>query len=122
MRKQTLNINDPQSKLFAAIDAGNIDKVLALIVYAPGLLRCTNGNGLTALMDAVISKEYDIMRLLLRHGANPAQRDQDGWTAYSWAVFIQDKEAQKILSKASRYSVVSNSDDISGALFGSVSI
>lgn len=31
-----------------------------------------------------------------------------------------DREAQKILSKASRYSVVSNSDDISGLLFGSM--
>ena len=42
MRKQTLNINDPKSKLFSAIDTGDIDKVLALIVYAPGLLRCKN--------------------------------------------------------------------------------
>ena len=122
MRKRKMIIKNPLEKLFLAIDSGDTEKVLAMIVYAPNLLSFTNRNGLTPLMDAVISKQYEVMRLLLLHGANTGQRDRDGWTAYSWATFIQDKEAQKILSKASRYVTVSNSDDISGAAFASMAI
>jgi ankyrin repeat protein len=69
-------------------------------------------------MDAVIGKKYEAMRLLLLHGADINQRDQDGWTAKSWALsFIQDKEAQSILSKTS---VLCETDDISGAVWGSI--
>jgi len=122
MKKRKIIIKNPLEKLFLAIDTGDTDKVLAMIVYAPNLLSFTNRNGLTPLMDATISKQYDIMRLLLLHGANVGQRDRDGWTAYSWAIFIQDMEAQKILSKASRYNVVSNSDNISGTVFASMAM
>jgi len=108
-------IKNPVPKLFEAIDKGDLEKVLALIVYDKSILQCTNKNGLTPLMDAVIGKKYDVIRLLLLHGADISQRDQDGWTAKSWAVFIQDKTSQRILSKAS---VLCQSDDISGVAFG----
>ena len=110
-----LKITNPVHKLFEAIDKDNLERVLALIVYDRSILQCKNKNGLTPLMDAVIGKKYDAVRLLLLHGANTNQRDQDGWTAKSWAVFIQDKTAQKILSKAS---VLCQSDNMSGAVFG----
>ena len=80
-----LKIENPVEKLFEAIDRGKNDKVLALIVYDNRILRCTNRNGLTPLMDAVIGNKYEAMRLLLLHGADANQRDQDGWTAKSWA-------------------------------------
>lgn len=106
-------------ELFAAINTDNNERVLALIVTDNRILTQTNERGLTALMDATIGKKYDAMRLLLLHGANVNQQDEDGWTAKSWAVFVQDTEALKILSKTS---VLSNTDDISGALFGSLAI
>jgi len=114
-----LTIKNPLEKLFDAIDRKENDKVLALIVYAPLLLQQTNERGLTPLMDAVLSKNYDAMRLMLRHGANPNQTDMDGWSAKSWAVFIQDRKAQRILSKVS---VLTRSDDLSGAVFGVMSL
>jgi ankyrin repeat protein len=113
------SISNPVEKLFKAIDKEDNEKILALIVYRREILRAVNRNGLTPLMDAVIGKKYDAMRLLLLHGADANQRDQDGWTAKSWAMFIQDKEAQKILSKAS---VLCNTDDISGMVWGSMGI
>lgn len=114
-----INIKNSVEKLFTAINADDNDKVLALIVMDKSILTQTNERGLTPLMDAVIGKKYNAMRLMLLHGVNMNQQDQDGWTAKSWAVFIQDKEAQKILAKAS---VVCNTDNISGALFGSIAI
>jgi len=110
-------IKNPKEKLFEAIDAKDNQRVLALIVFHGEMLNAANERGLTPLMDAVISKNYDAMRLLILHGVDVNHRDPDGWTAKSWAIFIQDREAQRILSKAS---VVSHSDDISGAVFGSM--
>ncbi len=110
-----LTIKNPLEKLFDAIDRKENDKVLALML----LLQQTNERGLTPLMDAVLSKNYDAMRLMLRHGANPNQTDVDGWSAKSWAVFIQDRTAQRILSKAS---VLIRSEDVSGVMFSMVSL
>jgi ankyrin repeat protein len=116
-KKNRLGIKNPLKKLFASIDNGDLSKILALIVWDNSLLFQTNEKGLTPLMDATIGKKYDVMRLLLLHGANTNQTDNDGWTAKSWAVFIQDKKALKILLRAS---VLSNTDDVSGALLGSM--
>ena len=117
-----MQIRNPAQSLFNAIERDDREKVLALVVLYQGIANQKNRQGITSLMDAVISKKYEMMRLLLLHGADSKIRDHDGWTAYSWATFIQDKEAQKILSKALRYCVVSNSDDISGAVFGSMTM
>ncbi len=114
-----LKIKNPVEKLFNAIDKGDTEKVLALIVYDRSLLQRRNSNGLTPLMDAVIGKQYDVIRLLLLHGADVNQRDQDGWTAKSWAMFIQDKKSQSMLSKIS---ILCDTDDISGALWGSMGL
>ena len=109
----------PADQLFSAIDKRDHHKLLALIITDRNLIDHPNSRGLSPLMDATISKNYDAMRLLIQHGANVNALDGDGWTAKSWAVFIQDKTAQRILSKAS---VLSRSDDISGAAFGLTSI
>ncbi len=109
----------PANQLFSAIDKRDHHKLLAFIITDRSLLEQPSSKGLTPLMDATISKNYDAMRLLIQHGANVNASDGDGWTAKSWAVFIQDKTAQRILSKAS---VLSRSDDISGATFGLTSI
>ena len=109
----------PANQRFSAIDKRDHHKLLALIITDRNLIDHPNSRGLSPLMDATIRKNYDAMRLLIQHGANVNASDGDGWTAKSWAVFIQDKTAQRILSKAS---VLSRSDDISGATFGLTSI
>ena len=91
LKKNRLSIKNPLSKLFAAIDKGDSSKILALIVWDKSLLVKTNKRGLTPLMDAVIGKKYDVIRLLLLHGADINQRDQDGWTAKSWATFYKTR-------------------------------
>jgi len=112
-----LNIDNPVERLFKAIDCGDTEQVLALIVYDRSILKSKNRNGLTPLMDAVIGKQYDVIQLLLLHEVDVNQRDEDGWTAKSWAIFIQDKKSQSMLSKVS---VLCDTDNISGALWGSM--
>ena len=41
MKRRNIIIKNPMQKLFVAIDSGDIDKVLAMIVYAPNLLKMT---------------------------------------------------------------------------------
>lgn len=116
---QTLTGTTPAEKLYDAIEKRDHQKLIALIITDRSLLEHRNSRGLTPLMDATISKNYDAMRLLIQHGADVNARDEDGWTAKSWAVFIQDREAQRILSKIS---ILSKSDNVSGAALGLTAI
>ena len=113
-----LSDHSQAGQLFSAIEQHDQQKLLALIVLNRALIEQSNARGNTPLMDAVIGKNYDAMRLLIQHGAKINRKDCDGWTAYSWAVFVQDREAQKILAKAGRTVAVCDSEDISGAAFG----
>ena len=105
-----------------AIETHDHQKMLAMMVLNPALTEQSDARGVTALMNAVICKNYEAIRLLILHGANINRKDPDGWTAFSWAVFVQDREAQKILSKAGRSVVVSRSDDLSGAMMGTMAL
>jgi ankyrin repeat protein len=111
--------SDDTSKLYNAIAQQQHLKLLALIVSNPALVNMSGGRKLTPLMDAVLSKNYEAMRLLIRHGANVNHVDADGWTAKSWAIFIQDRTAQRILA---RNSILTNSVHTSGTVFGAMSL
>ncbi len=115
----TFHLSDDTSRLYTAIAKRDHIKLLALIVSNHTLVNISGGRKLTPLMDAVLSKNYEAMRLLIRHGADVNRIDSDGWTAKSWAIFIQDKTAQRILSKGS---VLINTQDTAGAAFGALSL
>jgi len=101
---------------FDAISNNRHEEISDFIINNQELLESCNDRGLTPLMHAVASKNHDAMKMLLSNGVNATIADSDGWTAYSWAVFIQDREAQKILSRYT--SVLINSRDVSGVVFG----
>jgi len=105
-----------KENFFDAITNNRHEEISDFIINNPELLESCNDRGLTPLMHAVASKNHDAMKILLSNGANATVADSDGWTAYSWAVFIQDREAQKILSGYT--SVLISSCDVNGAVFG----
>ena len=55
--------------------------------------------GHTALMDAAISGQPDIITLLLRAGADPSIKDKTGKTALDWAIQQGQQAALEILRK-----------------------
>ena len=107
---------------FKAIETHDHQKMVAMMVSNPVLIEHSDAQGNTPLMNAVICKNNEAVRLLILHGANINRKDLDGWTAFSWAFFVQNTKARKILLKQGRSVAVSQSDDLSGAGFGAMAI
>lgn len=68
-----------------------------IVRWFPKVLRTKNSLGLTGLMQAVASRNYDAIDHLLAQGIDPNVMDKDGWTAKAWAVFMNDQESLKRL-------------------------
>lgn len=51
-------------------------------------------NGMTALMQASASGQYDVVKRLLKADVNQNMQDKDGWTAFA---FISDAMEMKVL-------------------------
>ena len=116
------NTLDETERFSKAIETHDHQKMLAMMVLNPALIEQSDARGVTSLMSAVICKNYEAIRLLILHGADVNRKDPDGWTAFSWAVFVRNREAQKILLRAGRSVAISRSDDLSGAMVGSMAL
>jgi ankyrin repeat protein len=68
-----------------------------IVRWFPTILGTKNSLGLTGLMQAVASRNYDAIDCLLAQGIDPNVMDKDGWTAKTWAVFMNDQESLKRL-------------------------
>ncbi|XP_061918031.1 ankyrin repeat and protein kinase domain-containing protein 1 [Entelurus aequoreus] len=60
-------------------------------------VNCTMAKGYTPLIVAALNRLHDIMSLLLDHGADPAQGDEDQWTAIHFAAQNGDDRAVRLL-------------------------
>jgi ankyrin repeat protein len=58
-----------------------------------------NVNGVTALMEAS-GNNTEVLRVLLDHDAEVSLRDDDGWTALTYATFRHDPESVALLLDA----------------------
>lgn len=86
---------------FAAIKTHNHPKLKRILKWYPHVTKTKNSLGLTGLMQAVASRNYKAITLLLQSGIDPNVMDQDGWTAKAWAIFMNDHESLKRLSRIS---------------------
>lgn len=85
------------SRYFDAIKTHDHKKLKQIVTLFPHILKSKNTLGLTGLMQAVASRNYDAITYLLNKGIDPNVMDQDGWTAKAWAVLINDFESMKRL-------------------------
>lgn len=86
---------------FHAIKTHNYSKLKRILQWYPHVMNAKNSLGLTGLMQAVASRNYEAITLLLQSGIDPNVMDQDGWTAKAWAILINDHESLKRLSRIS---------------------
>ena len=103
-----------------AIKESDNHTVTTMIVSKPDLIEKLDEKGLTPLMKAFAAKNYGAIEILISNGADVSRIDEDGWTARTWAIFIKDIKSQKLLSHHS--SILINSNDSSGALFGLITM
>ena len=80
-------------RLARAIVTGNMPDV-RLYVRTAGDADAREGNGMSALELAIEHMQLDIIRYLLRVGANPNSRDAFGQTPLHWAVDIECEDAR----------------------------
>lgn len=86
---------------FNAIKTHNHSKLKRILKWYPHVMKTKNSLGLTGLMQAVASRNYEAITLLLQSGIDPNVMDQDGWTAKAWAILMNDHESLKRLSRIS---------------------
>lgn len=104
------------NRYFDAIKTNDHKKLKQIVTLFPHILKSKNTLGLTGLMQAVASRNYDAITYLLNKGINANVMDQDGWTAKAWAVLLNDFESMKRLRGLS---VLSHSSDLAIVAIGS---
>lgn len=100
-------------RYFDAIKTNDHKKLKQIVRLFPRILKSKNPLGLTGLMQAVASRNYDAITYLLNKGVDANVMDRDGWTAKAWAVLLDDFESMRRLRGVS---VLSHSlhNDLSG--------
>lgn len=83
---------------FDAIKNQKNSRLKKIVFWYPKILYVKNELGLTGLMQAVASRNYEAIGMLLKSGIDPDVMDQDGWTAKAWAILMNDYEAMRQLS------------------------
>lgn len=78
---------DQYTGLQSAIQNGNPDSV-ANVLKSPAfdVNKAEEGTGLTAVHHACAADSVEILKLLIRHGADPCQLDASGWSALHHSV------------------------------------
>ena len=70
---------------FDSIKIHDHKKLKRIVALFPHILKSKNPLGLTGLMQAVASRNYDAITYLLNKGVDANVMDKDGWTAKAWA-------------------------------------
>ncbi|XP_053177266.1 ankyrin repeat and protein kinase domain-containing protein 1 [Scomber japonicus] len=77
----------------ASGDAESVEHVMSLGAE----VNCTTARGYTPLVIAVLHRLHDIISLLLEHGADTTQGDEDQWTALHFAAQNGDDRTVRLL-------------------------
>ncbi|CAM9530937.1 unnamed protein product [Ectocarpus fasciculatus] len=89
--KQDVSLNyvdpsNPHLTPLIAASANGREECVRIILQCPGVqVNRANSKGETALMHGAASGSVKIVRMLMKHGANPSARDRRGRTAEHWA-------------------------------------
>jgi len=86
LKRRTYQPNDPRQLIFA-IRNRDFTRVRYVLETCPVDVNGCDTKGVTALHEASLDGQYEIVELLLRHHAHVNQTDADGLTCLDYAVF-----------------------------------
>ncbi|XP_037123899.1 ankyrin repeat and protein kinase domain-containing protein 1 [Syngnathus acus] len=88
--------NGKKSLLHYTVASGDV-KSVEHVLSLGAEVDCVMAKGYTPLIVAVLNRLHDIISLLLEHGANPTQGDDDQWTGVHFAAQNGDDKAIRLL-------------------------
>ncbi|XP_054460584.1 ankyrin repeat and protein kinase domain-containing protein 1 [Anoplopoma fimbria] len=85
-----------KSLLHYTVASGDAESVKHVLSLGAGV-NCATARGYTPLFIAVMHRLHDIISLLLEHGADTTQGDEDQWTALHFAAQSGDNKTVRLL-------------------------
>jgi uncharacterized protein len=95
IKNQTELSTFSKSPFHLAISRGDIDTVRKFIKYGVDVNKMSKD--MTPLMVAAHYNEAEILKILLKNGAKPFEKNERGYTALNYAEFSNAKDAITIL-------------------------
>ena len=86
LKRQTYQPNDPRQLIFA-IRNQDINRVQYILDTCPVDVNGNDSKGVTAVHEAALDGQWDIITLLLRYNAEINKKDNQGLTCLDYAVF-----------------------------------
>ncbi|MRX70150.1 Ankyrin repeat-containing protein [Flavobacterium resistens] len=87
--------SNTKSPLHLAISKGDIESVKRFIQYGVDINKMVND--MTPLMIAARFNEFEIIKILLKNGATPSDKNEKGFTALNYAEYAKATESIAIL-------------------------
>lgn len=87
-----LNDSSMSANLYKAVSQNNVERARTFAAHTHTDLNWRDANGETALSVAVNAQNRDLVKLLLKTGANPNVTNNEGATPLAWAVYPRDEE------------------------------
>lgn len=81
-----VSVSKLRRRLLDSVRGGSIAEVEAALEAHPGVVNAADSHGNTVLGKAVQGKSVEVVELLLRHGADPCQANQAGFTPLDAAI------------------------------------
>ncbi|XP_075773586.1 protein phosphatase 1 regulatory subunit 12C isoform X1 [Pelodiscus sinensis] len=106
------------AEFLAACAGGELGEARAMLRggpggAAPGLVNGTNADGISALHQACIDENLEVVQFLVENGANVNQADNEGWTPLHVAASCGYKEiAQYLLAHGAHVAAVNSDGDV----------
>jgi len=100
-QKTNVDNFDPQqqSKFSDALEKCDINELTNILVRSSSLIDINKYNldGQTPLQAAIVTGQLDLVKQLIRHGADPNMRSRDGWSTLHIAAFYGNSEITQYL-------------------------
>ncbi|KAM9038549.1 protein phosphatase 1 regulatory subunit 12C isoform 2-T2 [Sarcophilus harrisii] len=103
------------AEFLAACAGGDLEEARAMVRGGPGpgLLDSTNADGISALHQACIDENLEVVRFLVEEGASVNQADNEGWTPLHVAASCGYLDiAQYLLSHGANIAAVNSDGDL----------